>query len=74
MPECYLVQNPDPNNFVITHVGEDRRFIFHVVPMQGGRALCPAAWATLDPQSDRTELYEMWSFAEREARKLRLIN
>lgn len=74
MREVYVVENPDPNNFVISRVGGEGRFIFHVVQRQGGRDLCPAAWARLHPRSDCGELHEMWSFAEREARKLRLIN
>jgi hypothetical protein len=74
MSEVYVVDNPDPNNFVISNVGGNRQFIFHVVQRQGGCDLCPAAWARLHPQSNYTELHEMWSFAEREARRLRLIN
>ena len=74
MSEVYVVDNPDPNNFVISNVGGNRHFVFHVVQREGGRDLCPAAWARLHPQSDYTELHEMWSFAEREARRLKLIN
>jgi hypothetical protein len=74
MSEIFVVENPDPNNFVISHVGGERRFVFHVVPRDGGSALCPAAWARLHARSDYAELHEMWSFAEREARRLRLIN
>jgi hypothetical protein len=74
MSEAFVVQNPDPNNFVVSDVGGDHCFTFHVVSKQGGRALCPAAWAKLDPKATRAELHEMWSFAEREARKRRLIN
>jgi hypothetical protein len=66
MSEAYIVENPDPNNFVINLAGGgDRRFVFHVVAMQGGRSLQPAAWARLHERSDYTQLHEMWLFAER---------
>jgi len=31
MSETYFVENSDPNNFIISHVGADGRYIFHVV-------------------------------------------
>lgn len=75
MSEAYIVEDPDPNNFVINFAGGgDRRFVFHVVAMEGGRSLQPAAWARLHRGSDYSQLHEMWSFAEREARRMRLIN
>src|SRR5450432_2023985 len=49
--------------------GCDRRFVFRVVAMEGGRSLQLAEWARLHRGSDYSQLHEMWSFAEREARK-----
>jgi hypothetical protein len=44
MAAAYIVEDPDPNNFVVIHSGEQRRYVFHVVPGPDGRILQPAAW------------------------------
>jgi hypothetical protein len=73
---AYIVEDPDPNNFVVIHSGEQRRYVFHVVPGPEGRVLQPAAWTRQDAPPDHTEHFSpaIREFAEREARGLGLID
>ena len=75
MSESYLVQNSDPNNFVVSHVGNDGKYVFHVVPVEGGRALSLAPWNRQERPSEPAGQapHEARAFAERQARKLGLI-
>ena len=76
MSAAYLVEDPDPNNFVVIHIGEQRRYVFHVVPGPEGRISQPAAWTRQDAPPDHTEHFSsaIREFAEREARSLGLID
>ena len=76
MAAAYIVEDPDPNNFVVIHSGEQRRYVFHVVPGPDGRILQPAAWTRQDAPPDHTEHFSpaIREFAEREARSLGLID
>ena len=75
MAESYTVENSDPNNFVVAHVGNDGKYVFHVVPVEGGRALSLAPWNRQQRPSEPTEQVpnEARAFAEREAKKMGLI-
>jgi hypothetical protein len=56
MAASYIVEDPDPNNFVVIHVGEKRRYVFPRLPGLEGRVLQPAAWTRQDARSHRTLL------------------
>jgi hypothetical protein len=32
MAASYIVEDPDPNKFVVIRMGEQRRYVFHVFP------------------------------------------
>jgi hypothetical protein len=67
MAAAYIVEDPDPNNFVVIHSGEQRRYVFHVVPGPDGRIVQPAAWTRQDAPRDHTERFSpaIREFAER---------
>ena len=76
MPQTFAVESPDANNFVIRQ-SDGHRFFFHVVPTEGAkRVLSPASWGRMHEPSDHwpTTSHEAALFAQREARRLGLIN
>jgi hypothetical protein len=76
MTESYVVENSDPNNFVVTHTGAEGRYVFHVVPVEGGRGLSLAPWNRQDRPDDPSEQVPnaARTFAEREAKRLGLVD
>lgn len=76
MADSYFVENSDPNNFIVTHVGADGRYVFHVVPVEGGAKLSLAPWNRQERPDDPTEQvpHAARVFAEREAKRLGLTD
>jgi hypothetical protein len=75
MAASYIVEDPDPNKFVVIHVGEQRRYVFHVFPDRRVGSYSQRL-GQQDAPPDHTEHFSpaIREFAEREARSLGLID